>query len=152
MNTFEYEHGGKELLDLVEPLWVKLNEYHKVNSTYFADKFANLTFDNRKKKFQSDSTLNVRVDVVRDRTHKHVIGYCICTINKELVGEVDSLYIDAEYRKFGIGDELMKRALAWMNESNVMSKVIVVAEGNEAVLNFYKKHGFYKRRIILEEV
>jgi ribosomal protein S18 acetylase RimI-like enzyme len=27
-----------------------------------------------------------------------------------------------------------------------------VAEGNEKVLDFYKKYGFYERRIILEQI
>jgi len=39
----------------------------------------------------------------------------------------------------------MKRALDWLNSNHVL-------EGNENVLEFYKKYGFYKRRIILEQI
>ena len=151
MSFIEYVHGSKELLDVVKPLWVKLNAHHKDNSKYFADRFKDLTFETRKTKFLSDSTLKVRVDIVKDNVNNLLIGYCISTINKEQIGEIDSLYIETEYRKFGIGDELMKRALEWMNESKTKAKIIVVAEGNETVLDFYKRYGFYKRRIILEQ-
>jgi ribosomal protein S18 acetylase RimI-like enzyme len=47
---------------------------------------------------------------------------------------------------------LMKRALEWLDGSNAKTKAIVVAEGNERVLDFYKRFGFYKRRIMLEQV
>ena len=46
---------------------------------------------------------------------KH-IGYCISTINLELVGEIESLYLEKEYRNQGIGEELMNRALTYLNE------------------------------------
>ena len=38
MKKFEFINGGKELLDLVEPLWNKLNKHHESNSNNFSDK------------------------------------------------------------------------------------------------------------------
>jgi len=32
MNNFEFINGNKELLDLVQPLWEKLNKHHENNS------------------------------------------------------------------------------------------------------------------------
>lgn len=46
----------------------------------------------------------------------------------------------------------MTRALQWLDDNKVKTKIIGVAEGNENVLDFYKKYGFYKRRIILEKI
>jgi len=34
MNNLEFINGGRELLDLVQPLWEKLNKHHEVNSKY----------------------------------------------------------------------------------------------------------------------
>lgn len=31
----EFIEGGKEMLDLVKPLWEKLNKHHEENSEYF---------------------------------------------------------------------------------------------------------------------
>lgn len=152
MNNIEYLQGGKELLDLVEPLWEKLKEHHKVNSNYFTKYFSNFSFEARKAKFLTDSIVSIRIDLVKDTEQNLFIGYCISTINNEHIGEVDSLFLEAEYRKLGIGDELMKRVLNWMEDSQVKTKIIGVAEGNEAVIDFYKRFGFYKRRIVLEQV
>lgn len=152
MNNFKFVTGNIELLDFVQPLWEKLNKHHKDNSNYFPDRFINLKFEVRKNKFVSDNNLGVKVDLIKDVERDLYIGYCISTINKELIGEIDSLFVEKEYRKYGLGDELMNRALEWLNNHQVKTKIIGVAEGNENVLEFYKRYGFYKRDIILEQI
>lgn len=152
MNNFEFVTGSRELVDLVQPLWEKLNKHHEAKSIYFSDTYKNSTFANRKSRFINDESLNVKVDLIRDRETDSYIGYCISTLNSELVGEIDSLFIEEEYRKYGFGDKLMKNAIEWLEENNAKTKIIVVAEGNENVLDFYKRHGFYKRRVILEQI
>lgn len=152
MSKFEFINGSRELLDLVQPLWEKLKKYHEINSNYFADNFRNLTFEIRKNKFINDINLKVKIDLIRDNEKDSYIAYCISTINKDLIGEIDSLFVIKEYRKYGLGDNLMNRALEWLNSNQVKTKIIGVAEGNENVLEFYKRYGFYKRRLILEQV
>ncbi len=90
--------------------------------------------------------------MIKDIEKDLYIGYCISTVNKELIGEIDSLFVEKEYRKYGLGDQLMNRALDWLNNNKVKTKIIGVAEGNENVLEFYKRYGFYKRRVILEQI
>ena len=152
MNNFEFVIGSIGLLDFVQPLWEKLNRHHEINSNYFSNKFRDLNFEVRKNKFINDSNIEVKIDLIKDVEKDLYIGYCISTINKELMGEIDSLFIDEEYRKYGLGNKLMTRALEWLNSNQVKTKIIGVAEGNENILEFYKRYGFYKRRIILEQV
>jgi diamine N-acetyltransferase len=152
MSTIDFVTGGIELLDFVQPLWEKLNNHHQVNSRHFPDKFKNLTFDLRKMKFINDSNTELRIELAKESENQAFVGYCISTINIDSVGEIDSLYIEPEYRKFGIGDKLMNRSLEWLDSKNVRMKIIGVAEGNEQVFGFYKKYGFYERRTILEQV
>ncbi len=67
------------------------------------------------------------------------------------MGEVDSIYVKEGYRSQGIGDQLMKRALIWMEENGTESKKIMVTVGNQEVLAFYQRYGFRPRSIIMEE-
>lgn len=150
MGNFEFIHGDKEILDTVEPLWNKLRKHHEIKSNHFSNTFKNFTFEQRKKKFSAES--NMKVDLIRDKNKDLYIGYCISTISEKLIGEVDSLFVEQEYRKFGLGDSLMKRALEWLNSNKAKTIIIGVAEGNEDVLEFYQRYGFYKRRIILEQI
>jgi len=150
MQNIKYIEGSLELLDYVRPLWEKLNKHHQVNSNYFIDKFINNTFDKRHEKFINSH--NIKIDLVKDTSTNTYIGYCISTITADLIGEIDSIYIETKYRKLKIGNVLMSRALDWLNHNKVNRKVISVADGNEIVLDFYKRYNFYPKMIILEEI
>ncbi|OXT09409.1 GNAT family N-acetyltransferase [Thermoanaerobacterium thermosaccharolyticum] len=152
MSNFEFISGGRELLDLVQPLWEKLNKHHEMNSKYFSDKYRNLKFEDRKNKFINDKNLKIKIDLIKEKEKDLCIGYCISSIDKDLIGEIDSLFVEMEYRNCGLGDKLMNRALEWLNINHAKTKIIGVAEGNENVLEFYKRYGFYKRRTILEQI
>jgi len=152
MNNFQFINGSRELLDLVQPLWEKLNKHHENNSNYFSDKFRSFKFEVRKNKFINNEKLQVKIDLIKDKDKKVYIGYCISTINKDLFGEIDSLFVEKKYRKYGLGDKLMIMSLNWFDSNQVKTKIIGVAEGNENVIEFYKKYGFYKRRVILEQI
>ncbi|AOT70475.1 GNAT family N-acetyltransferase [Geosporobacter ferrireducens] len=151
MEHLEYIQGSKELLDLVQPLWEKLNKHHKLHSNYFSEKFSQQTFTIRKSKFLGEDISDIKIDLVKDKETSLYVGYCISTVNGKGVGEIDSLYIEREYRKFGLGDQFMVKALEWLDSKQVKTKIIGVAEGNDAALKFYKRYGFYTRRIILEQ-
>lgn len=145
-----YLSGGKELLDQVRPLWEKLNVYHRQHATHFADQFDRLTFDVRKQKFLSDEAIKVRVDLVKGKKDNECVGYCVSTITDGNMGEIDSLYVESDYRQYGIGDRLMRLSLSWFGENRVDHCIISVAEGNEHLFSFYERYGFYPRRTVLE--
>ncbi len=46
------------------------------------------------------------------------------------------------FRGRGLGSELMRRALEWMDSAGATSRTVVVAEGNERAYGFYRKFGF----------
>lgn len=152
MNNFELITGSVELIDLVQPLWENLINHHEINSNYFSDKFRNSKFEVRKNKFIKDCALKVKIDLIKDTDKDLYIGYCISTVNADLIGEIDSLFVQKEYRKNGLGDKLMDSSLEWLNQNQVKMKILGVAEGNENVLEFYKRYGFYKRKMILEQI
>jgi GNAT superfamily N-acetyltransferase len=144
--------GGEELLDRVKPLWEELNVHHRMHSPYFADRFAHFTFDQRMGGLLSKAHAGaLRIDLVIDNCTSSDVGYCMTTLDGEGVGEVESLYLEPEYRKFGLGDALMERALTWLTDRGAKKTILGVAWGNEEVLGFYARYGFYPRTIILEQ-
>ncbi|SHJ76902.1 Acetyltransferase (GNAT) family protein [Clostridium cavendishii DSM 21758] len=152
MESFEFINGGIELLDNVKPLWNKLNNYHLEKTISFKKKFTNMTFEVRMNKVINDNNLKVNIDLIKDKIIDSYIGYCMSTVNNDLIGELSSIYIEKDYRKLGLGHELITKSLAWQNENNAKTKIIGVAVGNENALGFYEKYGFYKRTIILERI
>ena len=157
--TDEENEGGKEIeflekdqngLDIIRPLWDKLNAHHITVSKYFKDTRAVTTFDMRKKQLMEKSYEGaLRIDLARDAVTKEFIGYCVTSVDREKQGEIESIYVEKEYRLSGIGDSLMTRALAWLETVTVKKTILGVAEGNEGVFAFYRRHNFYPRVTVL---
>lgn len=152
MINVEYVEGAQESIYLIQPLWHVSRVYHKNKSKYFADTYANKRFQDRVNELTDNSKVGMRVDLVKDKDKEKYIGYCVSTINKEMIGEIDSLYVKKEYRNHGIGNQLMKRALQWLDKNKVKSKIVSIGDGNENVIDFYNHYGFHIRKIVLEQV
>ncbi len=152
MKKIIYITGSIDLLDFVDPLWMKLNEHHRERSPHFGDRFAKFTFQMRRKSLsnnQNDRELRVDLAKISDT----YIGYCMSSIietDRGKLGEIESLYVEPDYRKQGIGKRFMKMALDWMDENKVDRRQLGVAYGNEETFRFYEKFGFYPKVTILD--
>lgn len=148
-----YVSGGRELLDEVEPLWIGLREHHKVRSEHFRNEFENISFDIRKKMLEDKAYEgSVLVEVAEDSDTGKAVAYCISSVNRLKQGELESIFVEAEYRGRGIGDRLIKRSIDWMDEAGAYAKVIAVVTGNEKALGFYARYGFLPRQYILKQI
>ncbi|MEN6329873.1 MAG: GNAT family N-acetyltransferase [Methanobacteriaceae archaeon] len=152
MTQISYREVGIDGLDLIQELWKLLRLHVKSSTTDFKDQVDQLTFPERKefllKKSKGGS---IRVDLAED-PDEVVIAYCVSTLTPEKVGEVDSIYVKEEYRSLGIGKQLMKRSLKWMDEKGAESKKILVTVGNQDVVSFYRLYGFLPRSVVLEQL
>lgn len=140
-----------EDLDDIQPLWEKLKKHHQVISTNFSEKYHAADFKIRKQEILDKSVGGkLRLEMAEDISTGNYVGYCISSISSQGLGEIDSIYVEENYRSIGIGQELIKRALQWMENERVEDLKIVVAVGNEELLPFYQSFGFYPRHMILE--
>ena len=80
------------------------------------------------------------------------IAYCVSTISPDGRGEIDSMFVEERCRGCGIGSELIRHALAWMESAEASSKVVTVAYAAERVLAFYRRFGFHARTILLQQI
>ena len=153
MKKIEYIEKDKTDLDLVGPLWEKLNTHHKVRSLNFAEHFDKMTWDKRKSELLDKCNNGAMlIHLAKDNKTGALIGYCVSTINDKKQAELESIYIEESYRRDGIGSNFMKRALKWMEGQAAARKVIAVAAGNEEAFPFYERYNFYPRASILEQV
>jgi GNAT superfamily N-acetyltransferase len=67
-------------------------------------------------------------------SHATDIAYCISTVSADGCGEVDSMFVEEHFRGAGVGSELVRCALAWLDSVGASSKVVTVAHGNERAL------------------
>jgi diamine N-acetyltransferase len=145
-----FTQSGPEGLEQIAPLWIKLRRHHKERSPWFKDDFDTVTWEMRKTGLLEKSAKGeLLVHLAKDKGV--LIGYCVSSIDTEKQGEIESIYIEKEYRKHHIGDGFMKTALKWMDGQGVKRKIIGVAVGNEEAFGFYEKYGFYPRVTLLRQ-
>ena len=146
----KYISGGIELLDEIQPLWEKLNQHHEKISPHFSHEFRDYGFSARKARLlQKYADGHLRIDIAQSQEYK--VGYIISAMMGAGVGEIESIFVENDFRGQAIGDELMRRALDWLDEQDVHTKVIDVAVGNERAYTFYARFGFFPRVMALKQ-
>ena len=149
--NIEYSVTNEEGIDIVAPLWKKLNEHHGRLSQHFSYDYSDRTWEKRKNDFL-DEAADLRVDLAEDTDTGLLVGYCISSITTARLGEIDSIFVEPDYRRCGIGDHLITNALNWMEGLSVTRIIVQVMVGNEDIHPFYKKHGFLPRATIVMRI
>lgn len=152
MYDVEYINGGLELIDEIKPLWEKLNIHHLDKSIDFKEKYKRFTFEKRKEGIiEKSKTAEFHIELAQDMQRGICIGYCLSSVQDNGTGEVESLFLDSDYRGQDIGQSLMEKTLDWLHHNNAKPIIIGVASGNENAFGFYSKFGFYPKVTILEQ-
>jgi len=151
MLDFSIKQGQIEDLDLVKPLWEKLNGLHESLSPNFKKRFQGMNWDKRKSNLISKSG-KLLLEFAIDNKNDKIVAYCISTIEKEneKVGEIDSLFVEKEQRKSGIGKQLLDNAINWLISQKTETQKLLVGVGNESVIDYYKQFDFYPLHIVLQ--
>lgn len=133
---FSYRILLIEKIDRVQPLWERQQEFHVSCTAHFAEDVRGRRFGERMAevvgKARPDGLLvdvcywgGGEHDVAKagraddaeaaqpDASAARAVGYCLSSVTADGVGEIDSLYVLDEFRRQGIGSELVRRALAW---------------------------------------
>jgi len=89
----------------------------------------------------------------------HMVGFSISLINRyapiwkrEFYGAIDSIAVKSEYRRKGIGEQMLAKIFGWFESRNIDRIEISVAAKNQVGYTFWKKHGFqdYTHRLYLD--
>ena len=146
-------HGDQTMLDQVRAKWEELNHYHCDRSEHFKQHYLAMTWQKRKYTLLKKASGGAMyVDIAINSSSHYPVGYVIGSVNAEKTGEIESIYVDVEYRGIGIGDKLIKEALAWMDQNGAISKQVEVSVGNEVAWKFYGRYGFLPRKTLLKQV
>lgn len=151
--SVEYLSTDIRGVELIRPLWVQLNDHHRINARAFRSQYEQMTFDDRKVYLEKvAATASFRIDLARDRETGRHVGYCVSSLSKEKAGEIESIYVEAGYRSQGVGTALISRALEWLDAGGSVRNRVSVSDGNEGAFVFYRKFGFFPRLTVLEQI
>ncbi len=149
----EYSVMDETGLDLIEGLWFRLKIHHVKKSVHFSESIAAGTFEDRKRELLAKAKAGkLRIILAADAIMKKTVGYCVASVAVDGEGEIDSLFVEEDYRRRDIGENLMQSALDWIQSYSTGRIRVQVAAGNEEVFRFYQQFGFEPRSIIMERV
>ncbi len=147
--TVTDEHG----LDQIEGLWLKLRNHHAGISSHFSESMKEKTYEDKKRELLAMvETGKLRICLAADAIAKKTVGYCIASVTADGEGEINSIFIEEDYRQRDIGENLMQYSLDWLQSFSPGRIRLEVMAGNEEVFRFYRRFGFEPRSIIMERV
>ena len=142
-----YVTGHRELFDEISGMWEQQKLHHCNKSTYFSSIFESITFEERKETLLEKSR-DGELSIIIAKDKELYVGYCLSVAVKGN-GSIESLFVLPEYRKQGVARSLVEKSLYWLSEKKCNKITLEVAVGNDEVLLFYEKFGFYPYEIIL---
>jgi GNAT superfamily N-acetyltransferase len=152
MPPFHFQVTGDEGLAAVEPLWNKLRAYHAQLEWRFANEMEGVGFECRKQQLLAKASGDrLRVELVGTTAETAEVGFCISSIAADNRGEIDSVFVDEAYRGRGIGSQLIRSALDWLDREGARPKCIAVASANRAAMVLYGRFGFLPRTFMLQQ-
>ncbi len=115
-----FVEGGADLLDRIEPLWKQQTALHAEKSLHFAESFITASFSDRKSVFEQKARTGALLVVLAMVGSDEIAGYTVCSVCEELsdlgtckMGEIDSMFIPASYRRLGFGRKFLLRSMEW---------------------------------------
>ena len=135
MSVVIVEKGINDI-ELIKPLWEQLNELHYQKSVNFKKRFETYSFEKRMAGIIKKAERGIiKLDILFDDEKNKYAGYCLSSIEDWQV-EIESIFIEKEYRKSGQGGRLMESALKWFKYRNICDIKINVVYNNSDALPF----------------
>ena len=144
MKSFQFAEGGSELLDSCNNLWELFISNQSQNAGEMSigvEEYIRSLKDGGLLEKTQDGKLYVQI--VKLNNEIESIGFCVTSLTKDLIGEVEVIYIIDRYQGNKIGGQLLQNALNWMEKEKAKEQRLVVATGNEKVFSFYAKYGLF---------
>jgi ribosomal protein S18 acetylase RimI-like enzyme len=147
--------NDKHIPDIIE-LWKELMDFHKnIDAHWSRGKDGHIAYEKLLREMLESEDATILVAVDNGRT----VGYSCLRIAKpppaleqHSYGVIDATIVTSDYRRRGIGELMLDRALEWFSSRNVNRIELSVAAKNQLGYSFWEKHGFqdYQHRLYLE--
>jgi len=138
-------------------VWKELMDFHRdIDPHWTRSEDGHINWE----KFLRDLMKSEDAQVLVALDEGHVVGYSISEISKyppifqrEIRGVIDDMAVTSDYRRKGVGEEMLARIRQWFQSRNIDRIELSVAARNQIGYSFWKKHGFqdYMHRLYLEK-
>jgi ribosomal protein S18 acetylase RimI-like enzyme len=121
-----------------------------------ADKLVHLDDWSKREAMLKKSLEEPNCEIFVAEVEKKIVGFIELRVFPDFVegapiGIIQNIIVDENYRKLGIGSKLLQRAIEEAENLNAVEIHVWTEFDNQPAINFYTKHGFKKRAILLEK-
>jgi ribosomal protein S18 acetylase RimI-like enzyme len=139
------------------PIIVDLNSALFKEDAGQRDPFMNLKWPHEEghdyftKLLQSEKSVGLLAEI-----EGQVIGYLVgylrqsSSLRPVRIAELESMYVQKEYRGQRVGQQLVRRFLEWSRKQGTERVSVTAYAANEEAVSFYKRMGFIPKNLTLE--
>jgi ribosomal protein S18 acetylase RimI-like enzyme len=141
--------------EIVE-LWKEFMDFHKdIDPVFSRSEDGHLSFE----KHLRDSINSEDWHILVALDKGCVVGFSTSQISKyapvfemKTHGGINTMAVKSNYRRKGIGEQMLEKILKWFESRNIDRIELSVAANNQIGYSFWKKHGFkdYRHRLYLD--
>lgn len=137
-------------IDVIGRLWEKLNDFHMEKTFIDGGRFSGNEWKKRKESLLKKIDHPGHIKIILAEEGEEPAGYVVATLDGD-AGEIDSLYIEEDFRNKGVGKALIEQAEDWFAEKKAKRIRISVVGGNADACAVYEHLGYNVREIIFEK-
>ena len=150
------EAKGSHVPDMVE-LWIEFMDHHKdIDPRFPVRDDAHIGFEQHLRELMGAENTLVLVALDDGRA----VGFSISQVNsyppiwveRDKYGFIDTMAIMADYRRQGIGEQMLDRIFEWFASQDIDRIELTVAAKNQVGYSFWRKHDFrdFAHRLYLD--
>ena len=147
-STPELVMGDARLLARVEPLWQELRAHHLALCERWSATRSHVTFADRVEQMTAKAKQGMLV--VLANTGSMDVGFGVFTVNESRCGEIESMFIQSPYRRFGLGSKIANTGLDWFDSLGLQQIEVSTHYKNPDAVRFYERLGFIPQTVRLE--
>ena len=157
----EIERGSASDVDELRELWLELHHHHQEvapHSGAFADDES--SWEVRSSEYR-EWLADPRSFLLLARADGRLVGYSVVRVMDstpdmndawrvpDVVAEIETMSVSADYRGAGIGTRLLDEIDAELERQGVTELVVGLMPGNDGAQRLYERRGFQKRWLVL---
>ncbi len=134
----------KDLM-MIKSLWEAMNRHNMIHSRHFQNDYREQTFESYINKFEQFDDYRLEVVYQDSKPYGYILGH----VNNSQA-QIDSFYIYDDLRGMGLGEYIMNRMIVWFNSTSAEAIILEVEAGNESVVTYFQKMGFYTAKYTMK--
>jgi GNAT superfamily N-acetyltransferase len=145
--------AGEYHIKQIDELWLEFMRFHESIDPLFKPRESAIPgFEQEQRRLMGPEDGLVLAAMDKER----VVGFALAELrgphkayHLDRYGAIDTVAVTQEYRRKGVGEQMVRRILDWFRENGIIRVELEVLARNQVSYSFWRKQGFndYRHRL-----